>query len=323
VSVFVQLGRIISTEAFLMILLTFSQTKLCDEVSSDTKNEFPLLHRLMGRYDGLCEIICNLVIKDNLLGNKGRFENITLERLNQTDTHILHHFGFLKKAAAFLFNHYPFNIFSPSTSELSGKNADVFKKKVEQLTPDSYIKFFTFQKTHTGYSSQSHALLIKKINQNTYSFFDPNHGEFSQLDINKLMIAINYTARAWQASHIAFIDGNRYVNSLHQRPGIFSTITNTIKHFFKKLATLFFCGGDSGTPPPPPPAPPPPPTSAEALRALIERANSNGTSPAYVPRSSGTKKTYIEKAYFDKPKNYSQQQGNEVKSERSLLMNRH
>jgi len=289
-----------------MHFFPFSQTTLCDEISEDKQHKFPLLHRLMGSYDGLCEVICNLAIQDNLLGNEGKFESIALNKLNITDTHIMHNFSFFDKALAFLFNRYPFNIFSSSQKELSGQSAVLFKQKFAGLTLGSYVKFFTFQKMAIGYSSQSHSLLIKKTGADTYSFFDPNHGEFSQLRINELEIAINYTARAWQSTHIAFISGDKYIQSLYnqQSGSVFSAIKNAVKYIFKKLTALFSWGDDSKQPPPPPSPPPPAPTNLNVLLTLLREAENKGRSPVPILCGFETKKTSTwgskEKAYFDK-----------------------
>ena len=55
-----------------MPYLFFSQEEMCQQVSEDSGNRYPLLHLLMDRYSGLCEVICNLVIILDLLGLLGR-----------------------------------------------------------------------------------------------------------------------------------------------------------------------------------------------------------------------------------------------------------
>lgn len=308
----------------------YSQYELCQEVLEE-KNDFFLLQELIVTYEGLCEVICNAAIKKNLLGSYGPFSQIEASELNKADTHILRQMGFFQKASAFLFNHYPFQIYSLAKNKLSGKIEDHFNAKFENLEVGCYVKFFVFHKTTFGYGPRSHSLLIKKTDYGLYSFFDPNHGEFSDLTINELSAAINYASSEWNATHMAFINGDRYIDSLSKKPGFLARFINASKSFFRKLMSLFCCGGQE------PPSPPPPPlakivinvpTKIDRYRDVIRNAESDKViypvyrrEPAVINENEwGNHED--DKAFFDKPRNaHKMNRGHQQEARRQMVYN--
>ena len=85
--------------------------------------------------------------------------------------------------------------------------------RLNQLEVGFYIKFFAFKKS--GLSMDGHSMLIKKIADNKYSFFDPNHGEHANLNIDQLAEEINRSTKEMSANRMVFLDARHFVSSYH------------------------------------------------------------------------------------------------------------
>lgn len=194
------------------------------------------------RFGGLCEIVCNFVLVNDLLGsvnvplqnneiklskklNSNYFvEKITPQGLNQPHikkSHILDASSFFVKIIAFIFDIYPCSILSfyeqrqlLLKNELGEKfiNPDVVRKRFDALDTDQYVKFEVFSK---GFGFSGHSMLIKKTNDNEYSYFDPNTGEHSKLDFEALMPFLNDSYRKW-GNCVAFIDAEAFLKQYVQ-----------------------------------------------------------------------------------------------------------
>lgn len=242
-------------------LIEFSQNSLFPQLSSGK------LKNIKIQYNGLCEIICNYILMEDLLGEKHplplnndvhavwiktqtmldqlgiKFKpntnfmlnytdkygaKITLDNLRKVeDTHILDVTNFFTRLIALLFSIYPCNLFSnsplskPPQDKIilpNGKTQIVVDKtmladKLDKLDIGFYIKFFAFQKN--GFDLKGHSMLIKKINPDQYSFFDPDHGEYTHLNIDELVNRINNAAEESSANTLLFVDAKEFVNSFN------------------------------------------------------------------------------------------------------------
>jgi hypothetical protein len=244
-----------------------------------SQNALPIvseeLSKVSIKYNGLCEIICNYILLNDMLGSNEAFladdvniTNLTVEQLvanfsvasslkkddvqrinlnpylsyamkNQDkfrahitenklktvqETHYLDVIGFISKLFALLFSIYPCNLFSnvpfDKKSYLQVKdflgnprvvvNNDVFFEKLSELPPGFYIKMFVFKKVFL--SASGHSTLIKKLDDNTYSFFDPDHGEYMGLSFSDLVQKINVVAN-FGYTHMVFLDAAEFLNS--------------------------------------------------------------------------------------------------------------
>ena len=200
------------------------------------------LKRIEKKHQGLCEIICNCVLKYDFLG-RGDNENYLIneiqpENLNQRNikkSHILNVYGIFRKAIAFLFGIYPDNIFSfraqyklvekkTVTEEQYVNSAEGFKKtnvtdiknyvnrtllqnKFYSIADNETLKLETIKKT--WFSFGGHATLIKKISNDNYIFFDPNVGETRNLNFNELCDKIDDQLDKW-GSDLFFTRGEDY-----------------------------------------------------------------------------------------------------------------
>lgn len=213
------------------------------------KSNYPGLHHFILEYDGLCELICNFVMENDLLGKgfktifdtsnstiqwigenhiqlkpEGRLKTeIKIDALNQDnikDSHILNVTTFFEKLLAYFFNVYPHSLFSFTEKvAIDHKvNRPLFKDKLEQLSVNEYVKFQVFKKGLLSFSG--HSMLIKKTAEKDengavlYSFFDPNEGEFKKLNCEKLCDKIDKSMDVYSGTHMAFLNGEQYLKRL-------------------------------------------------------------------------------------------------------------
>lgn len=239
--------------------IEFSQNIILGQVTSGKLNNIKI------KYNGLCEIICNYILLEDLLGKKYPLplqddvnvnwlntqpgfeqlgikfkdntsfvmnynnkygDKITLENLSKVeDTHILSVTNFFTRLIAVLFSIYPCNLFSnspfakspfsyiklPNGFTQTRVDKLMLSERLNQLEVGFYVKFFAFKKI--GLSLNGHSMLIKKINDNKYSFFDPNHGEYLNLNIDELAEKINKSTEEQLANQMVFLDARDFVSS--------------------------------------------------------------------------------------------------------------
>lgn len=188
------------------------------------------LFRLNLQFNGLCELICNYVIMQDLLGESARnlqhsyyndqqfgvmkivkqqmllsylekekfFKNkITLSNLDSNQvkqSHILLTTSIFQKMAAYFLNIFPQSLvpFKEQNNLLENGNTlnnNLVALTMHALNESEYVKFHIFNKTLLNF--EGHSCLIKKTGKDKYSFFDPNLGEFQNLDIDKLILRLN------------------------------------------------------------------------------------------------------------------------------------
>ncbi|MEX2409882.1 MAG: hypothetical protein WD607_00685, partial [Candidatus Paceibacterota bacterium] len=164
--------------------IPFSQEELIDEQKLPKD-----LNKFVLKYDGLCDLVCNRVLIDNLLGKDDRDvlkKEITVENLNKDyikNSHLLDVFSFFQKMVSFLFGIYPDNIFSTTEQRRLVKNKRINEKilfeGLEKIEPGTTLKVEVFKKNLTSF--YGHSLLVKKTEKNEFIFFDPNTGEYRGL----------------------------------------------------------------------------------------------------------------------------------------------
>lgn len=193
------------------------------------------------RFGGLCELVCNFVFIEDLLGKSTSLQpnqlsvsqinkrdiqinylkyKITPNKINQSQvkkSHILDVVGFFSKIIALLLDIYPCSIMSFKeqikliTNNNNGDkviNTDIFKDKLNSIRQGTYLKFEVFNKSFSSFSG--HSMLIKKTGKNEYSFFDPNDGEKLKVDIDKLEVLVNEGIKNYNGTNVAFIDAKDF-----------------------------------------------------------------------------------------------------------------
>ncbi|MBA4697788.1 MAG: hypothetical protein H2069_10515 [Legionella sp.] len=241
-------------------LTNFLQTKL-PEILKITSNRghtipsHPNLLKYIFKFDGLCELISNYVIIEDLMGrkqnnlvdyNKNSYkminiddnkiklstnnvyqEKITLFNLNKPriiNSHVLEIYSFWQKLIAFLFNVYPCSLFSYKDrikNTNNEVNQELLYSKLNSLTDGFYIKFMVFNKKLLSF--EGHSMVIKKIGE-LFSFFDPNEGEQTDLTFANLCQIMNKSINKYHANNIALLDAKQFIlkldNSFAESPSL-------------------------------------------------------------------------------------------------------
>ncbi len=187
-------------------------------------------HELIGivtKFGGLCELICNFLLKNNILTdineNHDPFDCITLKAINMTEiktSHLLLVYSLFHKIIAFLFKVYPDNIFScfdqwklvKKANNTISVNEKLFQKKLKEIKINETLKFEVFSKTLTGL--EGHSMLIKKTGEETYIFFDPNEGADLNLNLNDLTEKVNSALNEYRGTDLFFTKGSDFLKRL-------------------------------------------------------------------------------------------------------------
>lgn len=190
-------------------------------------DNYQTLHRLILKFDGLCEIICNKILMDNLLG-KGFDKNFLKDKLQLASlnvncvkkNHILHIHSFFALLFAYLLSIYPDNLFSIADQWnllIKGKegneiNKELLFKALAKIEDGENLKISVFKKK--GLSFSGHSLLMKKVASDDYIFFDPNHGEKRGLSFEDLCEELNRLIKHLDGTDIYFCKGSDYLRRL-------------------------------------------------------------------------------------------------------------
>ncbi|KTD66114.1 hypothetical protein [Legionella spiritensis] len=222
------------------LLVSFNQDVLIDQMKKqrqENPEQLATLHQFYIKYDGFCELISNYVIMNGLLGGDDETDTLsdimkmetrhvknplkcalTLTKINQNEvkqSHILKVSSLFQRFIAYFFEIYPHSIMPAFAKVMNNNqvNRPLLAEKLDAMEKGSYIKFFAFSKK--GFLGlEGHSMVIKKTGDDAYSFFDPNSGEEKKLGIKKLADRIDTAIVTYEATRIAFIDGQRYVQDL-------------------------------------------------------------------------------------------------------------
>lgn len=194
------------------------------------------LNEINLKFDGLCELICNKILINDLLG-KGNEDflkkNINIKELNQESilkSHLLNVYSFFNKMTAFLFGIYPDNIFSTKEQWKLVKEKEVneviLSKGLEKIEPGTTLKLEIFKRDKTSFSG--HSLLIKKTDTDKFIFFDPNSGEHRELSLKELRKKINEQLTEFDGTDIFITKGDSFIKRLRDK-NIIEKATDIIK----------------------------------------------------------------------------------------------
>lgn len=214
--------------------IPFNQDDLCLKLRQLKAPYFEKLQEIEDEYQGLCELICNLILKNNYLDRpieKGFYQkNITLEKLNQDNikkSHLLKVHTFMQKALAYCLKVYPNNWLSSAEQkkvvEYNSKlndapfyciNRSLMQQKFKSLKVNKVLKLALFSKEYFSFSG--HCILIKKVQDSEYTFFDPNYGEYRGIHLDQLFDYIDELLLNLSASDLYFIPAESYLKHLEK-----------------------------------------------------------------------------------------------------------
>lgn len=195
------------------------------------------LRQIDKKFNGLCEIICNYVVVNGLLG-KGKSENflreeITADKLNDESikkSHIIEVYSVNENPEAFLSGSYPNNIFSDSDQKQLVKketfsntvqqtkhlvNREILKKGLDRIEDGEVLKVEIIKKSAEGFGG--HATLIKKTSAGKYIYFDSNFGEKRDLDLTQVCDELDTELARSSANDLLLIKGSDYVKVLQEQ----------------------------------------------------------------------------------------------------------
>lgn len=181
--------------------IEFNQKSIIDALDP---HKHEALWNINKKFGGLCELICNKILIDNLLGNTKDSselkENISLEKINTDEikkSHLLKIYSVFRRVIAYLLGIYPDNILSffdqwklvVRWPHVSYVDPDILKKGLTSINEGETLKLAVFHRNFLSFNG--HSMLIKKITDDNYIFFDPNRGEYRGLSFNNLEKHIN------------------------------------------------------------------------------------------------------------------------------------
>lgn len=203
------------------------------DIKIDSKKHQALL-RHNRRFGGPCDLICNRILLDNILGagNDVNFlkDRITVGRINQEgilNGHFLKVYSTFKKVIGFLFRIYPDNIFSvfnqwklvnQSRQGNSRKvNRKILSQALKNILEGESLKLEVFRRTYFAFDG--HSLLFKKTLKNTYVFFNSNEGESRHLSFQGLCDKIDEQLMKHRGNDIFIFKGEDYLMRLREKLG--------------------------------------------------------------------------------------------------------
>ena len=206
----------------------------------------PELKKIEERFNGFCELICNVVLCDDLLGKPHEEilkspekhnhlrQRVNINRLNEKNvikSHLLSVYSIKEKIVAFFFSVYPQNIYSTRDQwRLVTKSNDKFEvdrtmleKGLSKIEEGQILKVEVFNKGI--FSLNGHSVLIKKDKDNKFIFFDPNRGEFRDLTLAELRDKLNVVLAEHKGTDIFFIRGEDFIKRLQDKKLIDEKVT--------------------------------------------------------------------------------------------------
>lgn len=230
----------------------FSQSEL---IGSDEFKQYANLNTFVVRFNGLCELICNSVIADDLMGSKDRLLKSQLQKFNKdlldvkwidnraiqliyktlltnasnpykekislmhldtfSSTHTLDATSYFQQMTAYILGIYPFDLFSYGDAVQTGKKVNASVLE-NKLAQLEDGSYIKFMAFSKGFLGfQGHAMVIKKTGR-TFSFFDPNSGEKFGITPEELSGYIDSAMLFYHGTHMAFMDGKEFINSVRR-----------------------------------------------------------------------------------------------------------
>lgn len=197
-------------------------------------NNLKILGDIARRFNGLCEIVCNIVLIGDFLerGNTEEFlkRKVSLGSISENivRSHLLTIYTVFQRIIAYLFGIYPDNIFSFSDqwkmivkkrNKATEVNKALLAKGLKQLNKGEILKVEIFRKQRNPFKAlfEGHSLLVKKVRDTEYIFFDPNSGEHRELSFKALGKKIDDQLETYHGTDIFFLRGKDFLRRLQNK----------------------------------------------------------------------------------------------------------
>lgn len=233
--------------------IAYNQGDVINFIDAAKDTQYKKLKSLNLRFHGLCELVSNAVIADDLMGNSeqilrssmAKFKKTLLDvepsgdesirliyaaLLNNTghvyddsispihlntfsNTHTLDVSSYFQHMFSYFLGVYPFDLFSFEDKVQVGETVDQAVLG-KKLDELEDGSYIKFMRFSKGWTGfDGHAMVIKKTGK-TFSFFDPNVGETFNLSLPRLCKCIN-EAKSY-GTHMAFIDGKKFIQYINE-----------------------------------------------------------------------------------------------------------
>lgn len=172
--------------------------------------------RLIMRFNGLGDIICNHITERDFLRNPQSFSkykslDTVSELIHYSGTHILNinsFYRFFQLIVCLILGYYPESPLSLSEQgSLNYKNkADgVLRNLIDKMQPGDYYKVCTVEKQQ-GIITGGHSMLLYKQPNGKCSFFDPNTGLQPNISTADILKAISEVQERFDHQEVAVMD---------------------------------------------------------------------------------------------------------------------
>ncbi len=88
---------------------------------------------------------------------------------------------------------------------------------LKKIKPGTTLKLEIFKRIMNINLFFGHSLLIKKVDENDFIFFDPNTGEHRYLSETDLEKKINDRLNRFGCTNILLVDGDSYINHIKRQ----------------------------------------------------------------------------------------------------------
>jgi len=204
----------------------FKQSRLISRLDAE---KYPVLANILKITPGLCEYICNQIIlknRDLLRNSKADLTQYITEatlsekEIIQSYTQDLHSlFGIPLLQCSVLSQIYPDNLFSwRDQRKLLAQgilNEEILKKGLSSVVVGEIVKLCIIP---GKYGQGGHTVLIEKMTNNKYIFFDPSRGTYRKLSFDRLTAHITVYINICYAADVYFTKGSDFANRVSYSP---------------------------------------------------------------------------------------------------------
>lgn len=247
----------------------FDQTVLTKAVEQNPE-QYKKMSKVNKRFSGLCDMICNYITSEDVIQGKDSSEKKQnaeglkeAEKINEALEGKYHHTHLLLSATigqlikAVFKQEYPHSILNKEQqhSVLETKDNktkithDNLAAGLENVKEGEYVKFCVFKKEKLlgiiPTFSNGHSMLIKKVSNDKFVFFDPNEGTTKPMSTEGLTDKLNVKFEEWNKSfygfnEVCFINNSSYMKeAMTPKKGIAARAMDSIKSSVEKMKDRF------------------------------------------------------------------------------------
>lgn len=188
--------------------------------SKITWKKFPNIFEIYEKHNGLCDLMCNYYTIKKMRGDAFSLDDFikngefSLEKMeNLSKTHVLSLSAFLDYIKFIFFGSIPCNIFTNEEQKQIRKgdgnlNEVLLSNRLDKIEIGSCIKFSTFELNQFRKPVTGHSMLITKLDEDKYMFFNPDRNSPSCSFFDKENLIDHLNKVFPKNAELAFIDND-------------------------------------------------------------------------------------------------------------------